>query len=230
VNDRRRPAPSTPAGGPPSAARRVRCRPAVRPASLDAAERHLAERGVSRFPEVSLGPSVHQFRTKADLLRAITHRFTAEVECSRAASIARLDPAAGIRDWLGCLVEPWIDHFARQGTTYFARVCAQAMTDATLRAVVFEEAGFSPSLRRTLAALGTCLPAVPDAVLAQRGEIVSQLIVRLCAEREGAVAAGAPTVWPTWHDLGTGLVDALAGIWTAPCTTGGRPAEQGRRT
>lgn len=230
MKGQRHPVPSTPRGrsGFPigTSERLITRRTPIRLPSLDAAERLFVEQGAfasssRRFAE-TMGSTAapHEFRTKADLVRAITRRFTCDVECTRAALIADLDGTAGIRDWLGCLVFPWTDYFARGGTTYFARVCAQAMTDPALRAVMTEEAILSPTLRQTCEALNDRLPAMPDAVIAQRSEIVQQVIVCVCAEREGAVAAGAPNVWTSWRSLGTGLVDALASIWTTPCTAG----------
>lgn len=238
MNGSRRPLPTRPrawSGGADAAARRGSRRSVIRLTSLDTAERFFVEQGTfalagRRFrDETAPALAAHQFRTKADLVRAIARRFTGETEDSRVALIAGMDENAGIRDWLGCLVHPWTERFA-QGTTYFARLCAQVMADPALRAVVTEEAIRSPTLRLTREALDQCLPIMPAGVAAQRDEIVQQLIVRTCAEREAAVAAGVPTVWASWQDLETGLVDALAGIWTAPSTTTAPPNELGERT
>jgi hypothetical protein len=236
VNGSRRPKSTAPQAGSASgpSLRSGRC-PVIRVTSLDTAERFFVEHGTStlagrRFrdgPSPALTP--HRFSTDADLARAVTRRFTVDVEAARAALIADLDDTAGIRDWIGCLVHPWIDHLAQQETTYFARFCAQVMTDSTLRAAVTEEAVLSPTLRHTREALARCLPAMSDEVAVLRGEVVQQLIIRMCAEREGALAAGLPTVWPTWRGLADGLVDALTGIWTAPCTTASHAAEPGKR-
>ncbi len=38
------------------------------------------------------------------------------------------------------------------------------------------------------------------------------------AERERALADGAPTTRATWADTATGLVDVLVGVWLAPVT------------
>ena len=45
-----------------------------------------------------------------------------------------------------------------------------------------------------------------------------ELILHTCAERERALAEGAPTPRATWQDAGSGLVDALVGLWLAPVT------------
>lgn len=239
MNGSRRPKPSAPpvwpGGSAGTSAPRGGHRSVIRVTSLESAERFFVEHGTSalagrRFQD---GPSraltAHRFSTDADLVRAVTRRFTVDVESARAALIAELDDTAGIRDWISCLVHPWIDHLAQQGTTYFARFCAQVMTDSTLRAAVTEEAILSPTLGQTREALAHCLPAMSREVAAQRGEVVQQLIIRMCAEREGALAAGVPTVWPSWQGLADGLIDALVGIWTAPCTTTSHAAELGKQ-
>lgn len=205
---------------------------------LDTAERLFAEHGLSSLSSRQIGEAAGQgnaavvgyhFGTTADLVRDITRRFTSDVECSRVAMLAEMDGSAGVREWLGCLVHPWTDHFAGRGTTYFARLCAQAMTDSTLRAIMVEEACLSPTLQRTREALTRCLPGVPEDVAAERGEIVQQVIVHMCAERESAVAVGEPTLWSSWRGLATALIDALAGIWTAPCTSRLHLVDPGRR-
>jgi hypothetical protein len=232
----RRPKSSAPpAGSVSGSALRSGRRPVIRVTSLETAERFFVEHGTSALAgrRFQGGPSpalaVHRFSTDADLVRAVTRRFTVDVECARAALISELDETAGVREWISCLVHPWIDHLAEQRTTYFARFCAQVMTDSTLRAAVTEEAVLSPTLQQTREALARCLPAMSDEVAVHRGEIVQQLIIRMCAEREGALAAGVPTVWRSWQGLAEGLIDALTGIWTAPCTTTSHAAELGKQ-
>ncbi|MBE9373274.1 TetR family transcriptional regulator [Saccharopolyspora sp. HNM0983] len=208
---------------------------AIKPLSLPAAERLFAERGVralsdrqiadaaGRGDAVTGGPG-----TKAELVRAITRGFTAEVERSRVAMIAETDSSAGIRDWLRCLIRPWTDHFSSAGTTYFARLCEQVMVASDLKAVVTTEACRSPSLRQAHRAVLRSLPALPDDVAAERGQIVGQVIVHMCADRERAPADGAAAQPPSWRDLEAGLLDALVGIWTAPCTRSGSGPGSGR--
>lgn len=206
---------------------------------LDTAERLFAERGVLASSNRQIAEAAGQgnsgvvgyhFGTKADLVRAITRRFTVDVEHRRSAMLAQMDSSAGVREWLGCLLRPWTDYFAGHGITYFARLCAQAMTDSTLKAIVIEEACLSPTLRQTHDALTRCLPAMPDGVVAVRSEIVQQVIVHMCAEREREVAAGGPDPRPSWRYLTLDLIDALTGILTAPCTTRPHLIGLGKRT
>jgi AcrR family transcriptional regulator len=87
---------------------------------LDTAERLFAEQGIFATSNRRIAEAAGQgnnsvagyhFGSKADLVRAITRRFTAEVERSRMQLLAGLDDSAGLAELLGCLVRPWTDRF-----------------------------------------------------------------------------------------------------------------------
>jgi AcrR family transcriptional regulator len=202
---------------------------ATRELILTAAERLFAEHGVYAVSNRQISEAAGQgnntavgyhFGTKADLVRAIARRHTDGIERTRARMVAAVGPGAPVRDWVTCLVRPVTDHLAAlDGPTWFARFGAQVMTDPALRGIMVEEALGAPSLHLALLGLRRCLPALPADVRAERAAMARQLMVHMCAERERALAEGTPTPRAAWHDAGTGLVDALAGLWSAPVTT-----------
>jgi AcrR family transcriptional regulator len=193
---------------------------------LDTAERLFAEQGIFATSNRRIADAAGQgnnwvagyhFGRKADLVRAITDRFTAAAERSRAQLLAGLDDSAGLAELLGCLVRPWTDRFDALGpNSYFARVCAQAMNSPTLRPIVVEAGSHSDSLERTWEALGRFLPGQADLSTELRRGMITHLIVFVCAEREGALAEGRRTSRATWADEANGIIDALQGIITAP--------------
>ncbi|MEU9121022.1 TetR family transcriptional regulator [Streptomyces sp. NPDC048506] len=197
---------------------------------LSAAERLFAERGVHAVSNRQVSEAAEQgnnaavgyhFGTKADLVRAITRQHTERIEQARLRMLAELDGASELGDWVACLVRPTTEHLAASGSpTWFARFCAQVMTDPALQDVVAEESLASPALRQTLDGLNRCLPDLPADVHVERGAMARQLIVHTCAERERALAEHAATSRATWHDAATGLIDAIVGLWRAPVTPG----------
>jgi AcrR family transcriptional regulator len=195
---------------------------------LSAAERLFAEHGVLAVSNRQVSEAAGQgnntavgyhFGTKADLVRAIARKHAEGTERLRARMLAGIAGSADVRDWVDCLVRPTAEHLERQGNpTWFARFCAQVMTDPTLRRIMVEEVLTSPSLQEIVDGLHRCLPDLPADVLAERGDMARQLIVHMLAERERALAEGTATPRAGWSDIATGLTDAIVGIWLAPVT------------
>ncbi|MEU6429858.1 TetR family transcriptional regulator [Microbispora sp. NPDC046973] len=193
---------------------------------LSAAERLFAEHGVVAVSNRQVSEAAGQgnnaavgyhFGTKGDLVRAIARRHAEPVDRIRERMLAEIGDSADVRDWVACLVRPVTEHLATQGTpTWYARFLAQAVTDPSLRAIIAEET--HASLRKALDGFNRCLPELPAEVRAERGDMARQLITHVCAERERALAEGAPTPRSSWHGTATGLIDALVGLWLAPVT------------
>ncbi|WP_407697120.1 TetR/AcrR family transcriptional regulator [Streptoalloteichus hindustanus] len=196
---------------------------------LTAAERMFAEHGVFAVSNRQVSEAAGQgnntavgyhFGTKADLVRAIIRRHSGRIEEIRQRMVAEIGDGAELRDWVACLVRPLAEHLAALGSpTWFARFGAQLLTDPALRPIMVEEALSSPSLMRIVDGLQRCLPDLPAEVRAERAAMARQLLVHMVAERERALAEGAPTPRASWHDAATGLVDALVGMWLAPVST-----------
>ncbi|MCT9075738.1 TetR/AcrR family transcriptional regulator [Streptomyces fulvoviolaceus] len=201
---------------------------ATRESILTAAERLFAERGVYAVSNRQVSEAAGQgnnaavgyhFGTKADLVRAIIRKHQARVEENRVRLLAGIGDSTDVRDWVDCLVRPILEHLAELGSpTWFARFCAQVMTDPALQQIMVEESLSSPSLREVIEGFNRCLPDLPADVRAERGAMARQLIVHVPAEREQALAERIPTPRSSWRDAATGLADAVVGIWLAPVT------------
>jgi hypothetical protein len=92
------------------------------------------------------------------------------------------------------------------------------MADPGLRQVAIDQARTFPSLHRMLDGLERCRPDLPDEVHRERWEMSRRLLEQVCAEREPTLAQGTPTPRASWHAAGTGLIDAVVGMWRAPVT------------
>lgn len=195
---------------------------------LCAAERLFAEHGVYAVSNRRVSEAARQgnnaavgyhFGTKADLVRAIVRKHVGQIEGTRARLLAGIEDPTDIGAWVACLVRPTTEHLARAAApTWFARFCAQVMTDPVLQDIMAEESLACPPTLRTLEGLNRCLPDLPADVHAERAAMARTLILHTCAERERALAAGTPTPRADWHDTATGLIDAVVGLWTAPVT------------
>ncbi|ARQ72463.1 TetR family transcriptional regulator [Streptomyces marincola] len=194
---------------------------------LAAAERLFAEHGVFAVSNRQISEAAGQgnnaavgyhFGTKNDLLRAIVRRHADPMNEVRLRMLAEIGDSRLVRDWVACLVRPGTRHLAEQGgPTWYARFAAQLMADPVLREMMIDEA-FGPSLTRTVDGLNRCLPDLPLPVRLERGDMARHLLVHMLAERERALADGAPTPRSSWDDYATGLIDAITGIWLAPVT------------
>jgi AcrR family transcriptional regulator len=201
---------------------------ATRESILAAAERLFAEHGVLAVSNRQVSEAAGQgnntavgyhFGTKADLVRAIVRKHVEPMERLRLRMLAEVAGSTDVRDWVACLVRPTAAHLAALGNpTWFARFGAQVMTDPAFRDIMIEEALTAPSLHQILHELNRCLPDLPAEVRAERGDMARQLMVHMYAERERALAEGAPTPRSSWHEAATGLIDALVGLWLAPVT------------
>ncbi|MFJ7239547.1 TetR/AcrR family transcriptional regulator [Streptomyces olivaceus] len=201
---------------------------ATRQLILATAERLFAEHGVYAVSNRQVSEAAGQgnnaavgyhFGTKSDLVRAIVRRHSERVEDLRARQLDALGDSADLRDWVDCLVRPQFDHLAALGSpTWYARFCAQVMTDPALREIMTEESRASASLRAIIAGRNRCMPALPDDVRAERSDMARHLIVHMAAERERALAEGRPTPRADWGEAADGLVDALVAMVLAPVT------------
>ena len=197
---------------------------------LAAAERLFAEHGVGAVSNRQISEAAGQgnntavgyhFGTKADLVRAIVRKHATRIEDLRARQLADLTDPDDVRGWVDCLVRPVLEHLAALGSpTWYARFCAQVVSDPALHRIMIEEALTSPSLQTILEGLKRCLPDLPPEVSAERGEMVRHLIVHVAAERERALAEHTPTPRSNWDDAAIGLADAVVGMWLAPVTPG----------
>lgn len=191
---------------------------------LDAAEWLFAEHGISSVSNRQIGAAAGQgntsavgyhFGSKEELMRALIRRFDGEAEILRAAMVNQIGDSAELREWVRCLVIPYTETLAaRRPPTWYARLNAQIMADPILRNIQLEEA-VSASLQQVIRGLEVSTPELPAVVLRERELMAGHILIQTCADFERGLA-DAPASGKTWRKVGSGLVDALVGLWSAP--------------
>ncbi|MGA8547367.1 MAG: helix-turn-helix domain-containing protein [Mycobacterium sp.] len=182
----------------------------------------------------------YHFGTKTDLVRAIEQRHRVPIERLRedmVAEVMRSGAANDMRSWVACLVRPLTDHLAALGNpTWYARFAAQVMTDPAYYNIVVKDALTSESLVQVIDGINRCLPELPVDVRAERNLMARNLLMHTCADRERAMAGGdrklgaaecsgsppsnraTSAARSSWRAAGSGLIDAVVGLWLAPVT------------
>ncbi|GBE67569.1 TetR family transcriptional regulator [Mycobacterium sp. MFM001] len=195
-------------------------------AILTAAERLFAEHGVFAVSNRQVSEAAGQgnnaavgyhFGTKTDLVRAIEHKHRVPIERLREQMVAEMGESTEMRDWVACLVRPLTDHLAALGNpTWYARFAAQVMTDPAYHNIIVKDALTSPSLVRVIDGINSCLPELPHDVRVERNVMARNLLMHTCADRERAMASGTSASRSSWQTAGSGLIDAIVGLWLAP--------------
>ena len=203
----------------------------TREAILTAAERLYAEHGVFAVSNRQVSEAAGQgnnaavgyhFGTKTDLVRAIEQRHRAPIEQLRETMVGAASGSTDLRDWVACLVRPLTDHLAELGNpTWYARFAAQAMTDPAYHGIVVKDALSSSSLVEVVDGINRCLPELPLEIRFERNIMARNLLMHSCADRERALAKGATVARSSWQAAGSGLIDAIVGMWVAPVTPDG---------
>jgi AcrR family transcriptional regulator len=198
----------------------------TRDAILATAERLFAEHGVVAVSNRLISEAAGQgnntavgyhFGSKRDLIRAIAQRHQLDIEARRSALMDRLGESDVLREWVECLIRPMTEHLASlPSPTWFARLSAQVATVPDLRTILDQDALGAPSLHVVLHHIERLSPVLPAAVRESRHQMVKQLLVHVCAERELVGAeAGVEVCWTT---VSVHLVDAVTALWLAPWT------------
>jgi AcrR family transcriptional regulator len=204
---------------------------ATREALLRAAEQLFAERGVHAVGNRQISEVAGQgnnaavsyhFGTKADVVRAIVRKHAEQIERRRLRMLESIGDAGDLREWVACAVMSVFDHLASLGSpSWYARFIVQVTADPELRVITSEEFyAAAPSLVRLQKGLNACLPDLPREVRAERAAMTRHLINQVSAERERALADGAPTPSASWRDTANGLIDVITALLCAPVARG----------
>lgn len=201
---------------------------ATRTAVLTAAEQLFAVHGVNNVSQrriveaagqANTGAVAYHFGSTADLVRAIERKHAEHVDALLAHYVAGVGDSRDLVDWVACLVRPYTDHLASLGhPCWFARFCAQVMTDPVYSEVMTDSALTSPPLQQVLAGIAECVPDLPEKVRTERFTFTTLVLNQGCAYYEAAFDEGRQAPRSDWDEVGSGLIDSMVGLWRAPVT------------
>ncbi|EHB55193.1 regulatory protein TetR [Mycolicibacterium rhodesiae JS60] len=191
-----------------------------------AAERLFAEHGMHAVSNRQISDAAGQgnnaaacyhFGSRADLLRAIEARHRLAIDEIRQRKLGCIPSNPQLRDWIGVLVYPLTEHLEALGTpTFYARFAAQVMADPICRDLVGSDAMTSDLMMKTVRGINRSLPDHPKRVRAGRWMMARNLLMHTCAEIEGELASGRPSVNANWSLVAEELITGLVGLWEAP--------------
>jgi AcrR family transcriptional regulator len=200
----------------------------TREAILAAAERLFAEHGVYAVSNRQVSEAAGQgnnaavgyhFGTKADLVRAIEQKHRVPIERLLARMVAEAGDSTELRDWIACMVCSLTEHLDQLGNpTWYARFAAQALADPAYQKIVVKGALASPSVLKVVDGITRCLPDLPMVVVTERNIMARNLMMHTCADFERSFAEGSALPRTSWGAVGSGLIDAIVGMWLAPVT------------
>lgn len=197
----------------------------ARTALLDAAEELFARHGIDAVSNRRIaehaGSANHSavgyhFGTRDDLIRALLLRHTEAMGTIRRQLVDQLGPRATTRDIIGCRLLPLVRVLdSLPQPSWRARFLAQMRTVPSA-ATVMKSVSDELEIVADINSVRAKADGVPDAVINSRSALLAHLVLGVCADYEAQVQDG--THRGNWTEVGWFLIDAAAGLLSAPVT------------
>lgn len=197
----------------------------AREALLDAAEELFAQHGIDAVSNRRIaehaGSANHSaiayhFGTRDDLLRALLQRISAPMAARRSELISELTAAPTVHDVIRCRLLPLVEHLdSLPQPSWRAQFLAQLRSSPSAR-VISEESVGKLDIGRDVATLLVRVDGVSDGIMRARSGILGHLVIGICAEQEAQINTGKQR--GDWLEIGYFLIDAAAGMLSAPVT------------
>lgn len=197
---------------------------------LDAAEELFAREGIDAVSNRRItehaGSANHSaiayhFGTREDLIRALLSRHLEPMNDRRQQLLAQLGPDPSVHDIIRCRLLPFIDVLnALPRPSWRAQFLSQLRTVPSAVAVIEDLAG-RQGLGGDVNSVIAKVEGVTEQVMRARSGILGHLVLGVCAEYEARMNEG--TQRGDWVDLGYFLIDAAAGMLSAPVSRSGEP-------
>lgn len=201
----------------------------VRQALLDSAEELFAQHGIDAVSNRRIaehaGNSNHSavnyhFGGRDELIRAMLLRFADDTHARRQELVAMLGPEPGLRELLSCLVVPFTDQLASMpAPSWRARFLRQMRSGPSMTEVVAATITSDPVVEDLISRTRALLTEIPPSVLIGRSWILGRIVTDGCADYEERIERAG--IEPQWTGFANFLIDAAAGLLSAPVTSEG---------
>ncbi|MDO5745565.1 MAG: helix-turn-helix domain-containing protein, partial [Micrococcaceae bacterium] len=197
---------------------------------MDAAEELFATHGIDavsnrkiaeRAGTANHSAIAYHFGNRDELIRALINRHLGQLEGRKAELIAGLGDSATLSDVIACRVLPWVESLeSMPHPSWRARFLYQIRTIPSVAAVFISSFEVNDDFDILLDTVRGQLEGIPEAVLRARAGVLGHMALGICAEYESQIHEGSDE--GSWLSVGYFLIDAGAGMLSAPVTHPGK--------
>ncbi|GAA5228410.1 TetR/AcrR family transcriptional regulator [Paeniglutamicibacter antarcticus] len=193
---------------------------------MDAAEELFATHGIDavsnrkiaeRAGTANHSAIAYHFGNRDELIRSLINRHLGQLEGRKAELIAGLGDTATLSDVIACRVLPWVEQLeSMPHPSWRARFLYQIRTIPSVAAVFISSFEINDDFDILLENVRGTLEGIPEAVLRARADVLGHMALGICAEYETQIHEGSEE--GSWLSVGYFLIDAGAGMLSAPVT------------
>lgn len=197
----------------------------ARESLLDAAEELFAQNGIDAVSNRRIAEHVgsanhsavaYHFGSRDGLLSALLGRFSEPMAARRMELVAELGDEPTVHDIVRSRLLPLVEMLdSLPRPSWRAQFLVQLRSMPSARQIL-EESSTGIGLDSDVAALVAKADGVSDALMRARSGILGSLVLGVCAEQEAQMNTG--TQRGDWFQVGYFLIDAAAGMLSAPVT------------
>lgn len=193
---------------------------------MDAAEELFAVHGIDavsnrriaeRAGTANHSAIAYHFGNREELIRALINRHLGQLEGRKAELISGLGEAATLSDVIACRVLPWVEQLeSMPHPSWRARFLYQIRTIPSVASIFVSSFEINDDFDILLDHVRGNLEGIPQEILRARASVLGHMALGICAEYESQIHEGSDT--GSWLSVGYFLIDAGAGMLSAPVT------------
>ena len=202
----------------------------AREALLDAAEELFAQDGIDAISNRRIAEHAgmanhsaiaYHFGSRDELLRALLVRHTEPMDARRRELAAQLGPDPTVYDLVRSRILPYVEVLESLPRPSWRAQCLMQLRSVPSATAMAEDLLKELDVEVDVTFLLAKADAISTDVMRARSSLVGYLVLGVCAEYEANMNAG--TQRGDWIGVGYFLIDAAAGMLSAPASRPGRP-------